>query len=179
MSDLINIIRRRVMPVFGAPVNVRIKTVKIPEMETLNQTANHLKGEWPLKLSLRDGRFFHFKIDPIISLNGGNVVSKREVSKGYIRGTVKERFTTEDWEIQISGFLKSDNGQYPQQEVKNLIEILSAPEAIKVENQLLLAFDIHYIVVEKYDFPHTAGSDRQAFDIKAFSDYDVPLFVKK
>ena len=46
---------------------------------------------------------FKFPLDPIISLASKNIITRRYVNKTKTRGSIKERWSQDDWEITISG----------------------------------------------------------------------------
>jgi hypothetical protein len=118
-----------------------------------------------------------FPIDPFISVAFKNIITRRTVAKGSKRGTVKERWAEDDVDITIVGVFIGENGEYPQ-EVKTLQTPFEKREAIKVTSQFLNEKDIHYIVIESINFPHTKGAENQAFEIKAYSDDIFQLLVE-
>lgn len=92
-------------------------------------------------------------------------------------GTVKEYISDGDFQIGISGALTGDGADvYPESDFLNLIEILKAPVALKVESEYLNFFDIDEIVVTGYSAPQKMGSrNTQPFQITALSDEPLEL----
>lgn len=120
---------------------------------------------------------FSFPIDPFISVSFKNIITRRSVAKGNKRGTVKERWTEDDAEINISGVLISENGLYPGDTLK-LQEYFETRQAIKVECRLLNDLDITSIVIDSFELPFTKGTENQAFTIKAYSDDVFNLLIE-
>lgn len=122
---------------------------------------------------------FKFPIDPFISLSFKNSITRRQVSKGSTRGTIKERWTQDDVEITITGIFISDTIGTPI-EVDHLYEYYDLHKAIQVQCSILNnpSIGINHIVIESIDLPFTKGMNNQAFQIKAYSD-DVFHLLKQ
>jgi hypothetical protein len=102
------------------------------------------------------------------------------VAKGSLRGTIKERWNTEDYSIKIDGMLKTqDEWKYPYAAVNKLRELMEAKEPLDVLCPLLEKYHISRIAVEKYDFPFTKGMENQSYSITAYSDDNWSLLVEK
>jgi len=121
---------------------------------------------------------FTFPIDPLISLSFGNVIARRTVAKGKLRGTVKERWTEDDVEISINGKFISTDGEFPLQ-VDLLRQYVQQHKSIKVECTLLNDRGIDMIAIEGYNLPFTKGAENQDFEIKAYSDDIVELLIEQ
>lgn len=139
-------------------------------------------------LSLRGASekdWWQLPIEPVLTVNGKNTVVKRSVlkvwgSKGERRGTVKELWTQDDYEVNISGiFISDDDNRLPERDIRRLRGYCEAREPLYVMNNLFTLFNIDRIVIESYSFPFTHGIANQMFNIKASSDnYDEKhLFV--
>ncbi len=120
---------------------------------------------------------FTFPIDPFIGLGFKNVITRRSVSKGKTRGTVKERWTEDDVDINISGVFISEDGTYPK-EVAQLRAFFEQHKSVKVECTALNSQGIDYISIESFDVPFTKGTENQAYEIKAYSDNIVELLIE-
>lgn len=134
--------------------------------------------QYPLTLLCKDLKDFVFPIDPIISLSFRNIITRRTVAKGKVRGTIKERWTEDDVQITITGVLSTNNGAYPA-EVAELHKYFEYRGQIDVQSPFLNARDIFSIVIETLDFPPTAGLENQAFQIKAYSDDVFNLLIEQ
>ncbi len=135
--------------------------------------ANGIPMVLPVRFKLESwADWWTLPIEPLVSISGGNVVAKRMVAKGNYRGTVKERWTQDDYKITIKGiFINSeDEGAYPESDVMKLREVCEAREAVQIECELFLFFDIYRIVLETYHYPFTSGENQQEYSIKAVSD---------
>ena len=62
-----------------------------------------VRKQFPLVFTAAGLDSYAFPIDPFISVSFKNIITRRSVAKGDKRGTVKERWTEDDAEINISG----------------------------------------------------------------------------
>jgi hypothetical protein len=131
--------------------------------------------QYPLSFSAEGIKDFTFPIDPILSVSLKNVITRRQVSKGKQRGSIKERWTEDDADISISGVFIDKDGYYPA-EVEQLRAFMG--KQITVLNTFLNEKDINQIVIESIDFPHTKGIENQTFEIKAYSDDVFQLLIE-
>lgn len=133
----------------------------------------------PLEIKTDGGDWWLLPFEPLVSIDGGNTVIKRQISKGNVRGTVKERWTQDDYSISIEGVLmNTDSASYPTGDVRRL-RILCEAARLQVSCPLFEIFSISQIVVERFSFPFTAGIQNQAYTIKAVSDDIYRLLLKK
>ena len=135
--------------------------------------ANGIPMTMPVRLKLESwSDWWLLPIEPLVGISGGNIIAKRMVAKGKYRGSVKERWTQDDYKVDIKGIFinAEDEGAYPESDVMRLREVCEAREAVQIECALLLYFDIYKIVIETYNFPFTKGENQQEFIIKAVSD---------
>lgn len=110
---------------------------------------------------------------------GENIIVKRQVSKGKIRGSIKERWTQDDYQIKIEGALINlTQNDYPRKDVQKLKSICESAK-LKVRCPLFELYSINQIVVESYEFPFTAGVQNQAYSISAYSDDTYKLLLKR
>lgn len=135
----------------------------------------------PVSIKLASGNWWVFPDEPSITVSGGNVVAKRTVAKSKGRGTIKERWSQDDYSITIAGSIinHDDESVYPEEAVRRLKSFCEAKEAIEVKCDLLGYFDITRMVIESFDFPFTKGENAQAFSIKAVSDDIIDLLVEE
>ena len=133
----------------------------------------------PVKLRLdkeKEDKGFWLPLDPLISVSGKNIIRRRYVAKSKMRGSIKETWSQDDYEVTIAGLIQGDDQDDVHKRVKKLRKYLEAAEAIHVTCDVLNnAFKIHRIAVESYDFPFTKGMENQAFTIKAYSDDNYQL----
>ncbi len=127
------------------------------------------------------GGWFEFPIEPLISLSLKNIITRRYVAKSDRRGSIKERWSMDDFDISISGVLKNENGDdlFPEEKVKRLLEIVQSPNEIEVMSVFFQYFNITRMAVESVNFPHTKGWENQNFEIKGYSDYSYQLLIEK
>lgn len=135
----------------------------------------------PLKIKLsesKDEDYWLLPVECLISVNGKNNVVKRQVAKGSGRGTIKEYWSQDDYQIQIQGtFTRQDTTEYPEADLKKLRTIVEARSPIDVLSPIFEVFDINRIVIENCSFPHTKGEENQNWVISAVSDDDWNLLL--
>lgn len=146
---------------------------------------------FPIKLSVDDGfTWFLLPYEPMISISGGNEIVKRNVAKwhpDYSRdffGTIKERWSQNDYEISITGFLMgamlkgSVEDCFPRADFLKLQELLTGAK-VKVQCEPLQLLGINYLAIENFSFPFTKGENVQAYDIKCSSDTSYYLLIEE
>lgn len=155
--------------------NDQVAKQKIDELQQVNWTR---KQVMPVSMRLPGGQWWHFPTEPLVSISGGNKIVKRNVAKSEKRGSIKERWTKNDYSINIQGtFRHPDPYTYPSDAVGNLELIISQNKSIEVLCELFQMLDIHQIVVESYSFPFSKGENVQNFSIEAYSDDLYELFI--
>jgi hypothetical protein len=135
----------------------------------------------PVRLKLSsDKDFWLLPVEPLVTVGGGNVIAKRNVAKGKGRGTIKERWSQDDYSVTIEGMLiyYDDENTFPEEDLQKLRSLCEAKEIIDVECDLLKYFDISRICIEKFDFPFTKGEDIQHYTITGYSDDITDLLVE-
>ena len=121
----------------------------------------------PLSLKLEEpgAQEWLLPFEPMISLT----VKRRQVNKGQIRGSIKERWAQDDYDITIEGVLIGTDGRYPSADVARLKNFCEAA-SVTALSPLLEVFGILRIVIESWDMPFTAGEANQNYSIRAYSD---------
>lgn len=150
------------------------------ELEDMIRTnALGVPMRFPLEISLVDQEdWWLVPIEPLITLTGRNIIVRRQVSKGKIRGSIKERWTQDDYQVKIEGALMDlKRDDYPRDDVQKLRNFCEAAK-LKVRCPLFEIFSINQIVVESYDFPFTKGIQNQQYTINAYSDDTYKLLLK-
>ena len=150
-------------------VNIKEATSKDVEKGLKNMSGT--LWQCPMKI---DG--FQLPIDPMIGVDSKNIITRRYVARGSMRGSIKESWSQDDWSVAIEGLLIGTDDNKLIDQVFALRSIFSKAEALTVENYVLnKLFGIERIVVESYAFPHTKGLDNQIYQIKAYSDETYQL----
>lgn len=150
------------------------------ELEDMVRTnALGVPMRFPLGISLVEQEdWWLVPIEPLITLTGRNIIVRRQVSKGKIRGSIKERWTQDDYQVKIEGALMDlKRDDYPRDDVQKLRNFCEAAK-LKVRCPLFEIFSINQIVVESYDFPFTKGIQNQQYTINAYSDDTYKLLLK-
>ncbi|QFG53636.1 DUF6046 domain-containing protein [Chryseobacterium sp.] len=125
--------------------------------------------------------------EPMINIEASNRIIKRDIAKkgaGLI-GSIKERWSTDDYNITITGAFYGNKMQgqssetYPRTDMDKLRDLLLTPAKIKVLCEPLQILNINHIVIESVSFPFTKGENVQAYEIKAVSDFPYNLIYKR
>lgn len=125
-----------------------------------------------------DKEWFLLPLEPLVSISGKNTIIRRKVAKSKLNGTIKERWSQDDYEITIQGVVSgSDESKYPENYLRKLVELFDERQAVEVEQGILQVFGIHYLAIESANFPHTKGLNNQNYEIKAYSDNPVELLI--
>lgn len=134
----------------------------------------------PLRFQLEESgsKEWLFPLEPMISLNGQNILTRRHVSKGNIKGSIKERWTQDDYTVRIEGLLMGEDGKYPEEDVSRLRAFCEAGH-VKALNPLLEIFGISQLAIESWDIPFTSGTANQNYSIQAYSDDIYKLLLSR
>ncbi|MCM1035534.1 MAG: DUF6046 domain-containing protein [Paludibacter sp.] len=131
----------------------------------------------PLKIKWEsETAWWYFPIDPIVAISSRNNIVKRSVLKvsandNERRGTVKELWSQDDYDITISGiFMGCEAGYLPEEDIQMLRAYCEGRKAVMVESPIFTPFNIRRIAIESYEFPFTKGMENQLFTIRATSD---------
>ncbi len=120
---------------------------------------------------------FKFPLDPIISISSKNIIIRRYVNKSKTRGSIKERWSQDDWEVTISGIIIEADEDARNTNINQLRSFCDVAESVEVICDLFNKLDIQKIAIESIDFPFTKGVENQAFIIKAYSDETYTLLI--
>ena len=134
----------------------------------------------PLRFQLEESgaKEWLFPVEPMISLNGQNILVRRHVNKGTIKGSIKERWTQDDYTVRIEGILMSREGKYPDEDVATLKNFCEAGH-VKALCPLLEIFGISQLAIESWDIPFTTGLTNQNYTITAYSDDIYKLLLSR
>lgn len=156
-----------------------------PEMLTqqqLEEIAVNAKGvpmQCPLSMRLEGEEWWQLPYEPIITINGKNIITKKQVAKAKVRGSIKERWSQDDYQISINGvFINPEGTGYPDEDVRELRRLCEAAK-VQVMCPLFEIFSIDQIVIEDFNFPFTSGPQNQAYSIQASSDDIYKLLLRK
>lgn len=137
----------------------------------------------PLSVKLKsETAYWLFPVEPLISIDGKNILVKRNVAKrknGF--GTIKEYWTQDDYSINIQGLITDSSREYdyPREDLVTLTKYCNAKEPLDVKCPILELLGINRIVIESFSLPFTKGPENQNFSIIALSDTDWSLILKK
>lgn len=139
---------------------------------------------FPLYIKGNDGKNYLLPYEPMININGKNILVRRNVAKakGMI-GSIKERWSQGDYEITITGVLigsimTGDVSEcYPREDFQRLADFMTTPKTLEIYSEPLQLLGINKIAVEDFNFPFTKGENVQAYEIKAYSDHAHKLLI--
>ena len=117
-------------------------------------------------------------VEPMVSLTGQNIITRRRVNKGRVKGSIKERWAEDDYSITVQGILVGAGGKYPEEDVARLRGFCEAGR-VTVLNPLLEIFGISHMVIEKWEIPFTSGSDNQNYTLSGYSDDIYKLLLSR
>jgi hypothetical protein len=163
---------KRTLAQVGSDGYSQVKSMTDEELEdVVRSNALGIPMTFPLRLKMEEKNAEEWLLpyEPMISINGQNIVVKRQVSKGSARGSVKERWAQDDYSITIEGILMTQDGSYPKDDVSRLRSMCESAHLTAL-SPLFEVFGISDIVVESWDIPFTAGQSNQNYSIKALSD---------
>ena len=133
------------------------------------------------------GEKFLLPYEPMLSISSKNNIVKRTVAKigseVKQQGTVKERWSRDDFEIKITGvligsILTGDVSQcFPRNDFQKLRDILIKKKKWGIYCEPLQLLGINWIVVEEMNFPFTKGENVQAYEISVISDFEYSLLL--
>lgn len=130
----------------------------------------------PLKMKWENEfEWWQLPIEPVVTITGKNMIVKRNVLKTASadvarRGSVKELWSQDDYEINISGVFIATDGRLPSSDVMRLRHYCEGRQSILVDSPLFTLFNIRRIAIEDFQFPFTKGIENQMFSLKATSD---------
>lgn len=131
-----------------------------------------------LRLDMEGAEEWLLPEEPMISITGQNIITRRHVSKGRLRGSIKERWTQDDYTVKVEGLLLGRDGRYPKNDVERLRRYCEAGK-VKVLCPLLEIFGITQIAIESWDIPFTSGTTNQNYEITAYSDDIYKLLIAR
>jgi len=157
----------------------------LPVFRSLKKNKLGQEMVWPLSLALANGKklttregievddagYWTLPLEPILNIRGGQRVIRRYPSRSTRGGSVKERWSSDDYTINIKGILMNFSGHdYPEDQAATLRELLEATQ-VAVRSPLLTGvFGIERIVIKDFDLAYETGENFQAFKINAWSD---------
>lgn len=131
-----------------------------------------------LKLEEPDAEEWLLPIEPMVSVTGQNIITRRRVNKGRVKGSIKERWTEDDYSVTIEGILMGSDGNYPTADVAKMRKFCEAGRVF-ILNPLLEIFGISHIVIEKWDIPFTSGNENQNYTLSGYSDDIYKLLLSR
>lgn len=157
-----------------------IDTIRKPDDGKMEKGLSNLGDNFfqcPLSFVI-DGEEWRLPVDPLVSVSGKNVIKRRYVAKSSNRGSIKECWSQDDYEISISGVIIAEDAEKLAVHLSNLRKVCNMAESVEVVSEFLndpRTFGINRIAIESYDFPFTKGLENQSFTIKAYSDDSYKL----
>ena len=169
----------------GNLTNAELVEVIVDAPSKLDTQANtqqpHINNQvFPLRLRKKDDiTAWELPVECLFSLKSRNIMTRRTVAKNKGRGSVKENWSQDDYEISIQGIFFDRKGAYPAADLKRLRAYCECGEAITVECPLFEIYAITHIVIEDCDLPFTKGENIQGFSLKCYSDDIAQLLIEE
>lgn len=144
---------------------------------------------FPFSFLGEDGERYLLPYEPYVSISGKNTIIRRNVAKAQtesgrvLGGSIKERWNQGDYEITITGVLYGSlltgdvSDCFPRDDFEKLRDFMTAPKSLNVYCEPLQLLGINQIVIEDFSFPFSKGENVQAYEIKAYSDFDYKLLL--
>ena len=148
--------------------------------ETIKRNALGVRMVLPLILQLNepDAEEWTLPFEPMITISGAAIITRRHVAKAETIGSIKERWVQDDYSVNIEGIIMGKDGKYPWDDVKKLREHCEATN-IKVYSPLLEVFGITRLVIESWEIPFTTGCTNQNYSLKCYSDSTYKLLLTR
>lgn len=143
---------------------------------------------FPLSFSFtQGGQKWLFPYEPMLNTSSGNNIVKRNVAKQgeKLVGTIKERWSRKDIDIQVTGVLigslltGSVEDCFPKRQMTELFQFLKYAKEFYIYHPLLEIEEVTKVVVEDWSFPFSKGENVQAYDLKLVSDFAYNLLIKE
>lgn len=133
----------------------------------------------PFTFYMPDNSEWLLPYEPLVSVQGDNVIIERNVAKSGARGTIKERWSEGDVKITIDGtFVNNDLNKYPAIEVQRLRQVITQRRPVRIQNELLNYLNVNNIVIKSYSLPFSKGANVQNYSLTALSDDSYNLFIE-
>lgn len=129
--------------------------------------------QMPLSMRIDGEEEWLLPYEPLVSLTGQNIIVRRHVNKSKTRGSIKERWSQDDYTLRIEGVLIGATG-YPTGDVAKLRKYCEAGQ-VEVYSPLLDIFGITRMVIENYELPATTGLRNQNYSLSCYSDETYKL----
>ena len=169
----------RIVPQLDPRAYAEIERVEGDEREAMRHNALGVPMIFPLSLRLpKSGESeWLLPLEPMITISGKQILVKRQVMKGKARGSVKERWTLDDYSVKIEGILIGQDGRYPEDDVRQLRKMCEAGEVLAT-CPLLELYGISRLVIESWEVPHTSGEANQNYSLSCLSDDSYKLLLQ-
>ncbi len=158
----------------------------------LSATASRLVGDllmsnplgvsmtFPLRLQLDEegSEEWLLPYEPTLTLRCEHIITRRYVNKGKVKGSIKERWSQNDYEVTIDGMLCGTKGEYPTNDVLKLRSHCEGAK-LRVWHPLLELMGISRLVVNRWSLPHTEGKAYQRYRLDCSSDDIYKLLLSR
>lgn len=130
-------------------------------------------------------QWYTFPYEPLISVTGRNIIAKKAPAKAKnFIGTVKERWSQDDYEITITGSVFGKNlfgtpeTAFPREDFEKLRDYCTSSQGLEVKCDLLQMLGINYIVIDDFSYPFVTGENVMAYELKCSSDFTSELLLE-
>jgi hypothetical protein len=155
------------------PLEIAIPNIEYADKAFVKHTGVQMQA--PVEIG-PPGRIFQFPIEPLVSVRGRKIITRRTIAKRKSIGSVKEVWSIDDWDIVIAGHLYDPDFEgFPTELVSTLHGIYTSDKMLSISCPLLDAIGVYNMCIEYLELPATPGIQRQDFLIRGFSDQDFDL----
>lgn len=121
---------------------------------------------------------------PVIRVNGGNRIVETDLTE--VRGSMKEFISEEDITITIQGLLIDNSGDYPEDQVKELLKLFRSGKTLELRSVIsdlfLLTPDNQgetNVAVYNWNFPEAPGvKNVRGYEVVLKSDTPFDLYLE-
>lgn len=117
---------------------------------------------------------------PVISYSSTKRVIETELTER--RGSAKQLVNIGDWEIMIKGVIVNKDNEYPESEIRELVELHERRESLVIgsviTDLLLIRGDSQdRVVIKRISFPEVRGiRNARGYEIELVSDQEFDLY---
>jgi hypothetical protein len=155
------------------PLEIAIPNIEYLDKKFVAETG--IQMQMPVELGPVGNRFL-FPYEPLVSVRGRKIITRRAIAKRKAIGSVKELWSVDDWEISIEGDLYNPEFEgFPTELVSTLNGIYMSTKMLSISCALTDAIGVYNMCMEYLELPHTPGIQRQRFYIRGYSDNDFDL----
>lgn len=125
----------------------------------------------------RDVADWQLPFSTVVEFNRSKISSRTMIGGG--KGTVKETYGLDDWQIRIRGIMiNPDDNQLPEDDIRRMLEFDELADVVAVEGKMFELLGIYQIALDTLALPAMEGFPwAKAFEWRAYSDEPTELIL--